>query len=254
MAGEDRRISAWRAQAVVRIAELRHEMQLVGRGVNMPTADGGAAQAGPDVRTELCCTFIGERLDAAQSAATRTQWRTRFAVGLTGRDVETVWRNIHAAEAELLRIIPGTDIGAGHVRTSPACRCAAARRTARTRSRAARRRPGYAWRARSGSDAEVPSRPSTRCRMSAHERRRRVGGRRSARRTRQEDRSEWAAPGETFIDRGRHDTMTSVRNPTHRHLRFPRRTLGLTRQTSAMTNRHVARTRRGRGRRPGAPT
>lgn len=114
MAGDDRRISAWRAQAVVRIAELRHEMQLVGGSVNTPLAGDGPTEAGIKVRTDLCRTFIGERLDAAEAAATRMQWRTRFAVGLTGRDVETVWRNIHAAEAELLRIIPVTDTGSGH--------------------------------------------------------------------------------------------------------------------------------------------
>jgi hypothetical protein len=114
MSSDDRRISAWRAQAVVRIAELRHEMHLVGGCLNTPIAGDHRAAAAVGGRSELCLTFIGERLDAAESAATRMQRRTRLAVGLTGRDVETVWRNIHAAEAELLRVIPATDAGTGH--------------------------------------------------------------------------------------------------------------------------------------------
>ncbi|HZD98434.1 MAG TPA: hypothetical protein VE132_09780, partial [Micromonosporaceae bacterium] len=155
MAGDNRPISAWRAQALVRIAELRHEMELLRAGVGTPSASAAAAAVEPDAaerhstgavaaerhstgpvriaadtaraaaanavaaemvvaeagaivestaaaaaRAELCQAFVGERLDAAAAAASRTHWQTRFAVGLTGRDVEVVWRNIHAAEAE----------------------------------------------------------------------------------------------------------------------------------------------------------
>ncbi len=168
MAGDNRPISAWRAQALVRIAELRHEMELLRAGVGTPSASAAAAAVEPDAaerhstgavaaerhstgpvriaadtaraaaanavaaemvvaeagaivestaaaaRAELCQAFVGERLDAAAAAASRTHWQTRFAVGLTGRDVEVVWRNIHAAEAELLRIIPAIDVGSGH--------------------------------------------------------------------------------------------------------------------------------------------
>lgn len=111
MRGDDKPISAWRAQAVVRIAELRHEMELVGAAAPDQVVARVAMLA---AQADLCRTFVSERLNAAEAAATRTQWRTRFAVGLTGRDVETVWRNIHAAEAELLRIIPPIDLGSGH--------------------------------------------------------------------------------------------------------------------------------------------
>jgi hypothetical protein len=110
----DRAWAAWRVQALARIEELRYQFVRMGFDANGGRPDGAAAadHPAPSAVTKVTVQHIAGTLDRAELRARGGWWPPWRAVAnaLTGGDVEYVWRTIHAADVELLRIADPADL------------------------------------------------------------------------------------------------------------------------------------------------